>query len=84
MIFEIDWNDTKNNDYEFLVKELGAYWVGTGSTKYAPFEVLHIEVKDFKELERLLEKVNKDRNISEHYSAVISFDDPTIYLDNKV
>ena len=84
MIFEIAWNDLNNTDDEFLVRELGAYWVDTGSTKYPPFEVLKVEVKDFKELEKLLEKVNKGRNISEHYSAVISFDSPAIYLDNKV
>ena len=84
MEFTIDWNDQNFNDDDFLVKELDAYWVSTGSTKYPPFEVLKVEVKDFKELEKLLEKVNKGRNISEHYSAVISFDSPAIYLDNKV
>lgn len=84
MEFAIDFNDLSFNDDDFLVKELDAYWVSTGSTKYPPFEVLKVEVKDFKELEKLLEKVNKGRNISEHYSAVISFDSPAIYLCNKV
>ena len=43
---------------------------------------LEIEVKDFRELERLLEKVDKHYN--DIYSAVISFDPPGIYLDNKI
>ena len=82
MIFEIGWNDLKNTDDEFLVRELDAYWVSTGSTKYPPFEVLKVEVKDFKELEKLLEKV--DKHYGDFYSAIISFDPATIYLDNKV
>jgi hypothetical protein len=84
MVFEIGFNNLSFNDDNFLVKELGAYWVSTGSDKYPPYEQLEIEVKDFKELERLLEKVNKGRNISEHYAAVISFDPPGIFLDNKI
>ena len=82
MVFTIDFNDINFNDDDFLVKELGAYWVDTGTTKYPPFEVLKIEVKDFEELERLLEKV--DKHYGDFYSAVISFEPATIYLDNKI
>jgi hypothetical protein len=82
MVFTIDFNDINFNDDDFLVKELGAYWVDTGAIKYPPYEVLKIEVKDFRELERLLEKVDKHYN--DIYSAVISFDPPTLYLDSKI
>jgi hypothetical protein len=82
MVFTIDFNDINFNDDDFLVKELGAYWVSTGATKYPPYEQLEIEVKDFRELERLLEKV--DKHYDDIYSAVISFSPPTIYLDNKI
>ena len=82
MIFEIGFNDTNFNDDDFLIRELEAYWVDTGSTKYPPFEVLKVEVKDFKELEKMLEKV--DKHYGDFYSAVISFNPATIYLDSKV
>ena len=82
--FEIDWNDLNNKDYKFLEEKLGAYWVDTGSDKYPPFEVLYIDVKDFQHLEEILNIVNENVNISESYSAVISFDPPSIFLCNKV
>jgi hypothetical protein len=82
LIFSIYFNDIKFNDDDFLFKELGAYWVSTGATKYPPYEQLEIEVKDFRELERLLEKV--DKHYDDIYSAVISFNPPTLYLDSKI
>ena len=82
MEFQIDFNDVNFNDDDFLVKELGACWVSTGSTKYPPFEVLKVEVRDFEELKALLEKV--DKHYGDFYSAVISFNPATIYLDSKV
>lgn len=80
MKFEIDFN--YENDDKFLIEKLNAYWVQTNSTKYAPFETLIVEVNTFEELEELLKIVNKEKK--DYYSAVISFDPPTIYLDNKV
>ena len=82
MRFEIDFNDTNFNDDNFLIKELGAYWVNTGSDKYPSFKVLMIQLDGFRELETLLEKV--DTHYGDFYSAVISFDPPTIYLDKNI
>ena len=82
MRFQIDFNSIKFNDDDFLIKELGAYWVDTKSVKYPPFQVLMIQLDGFRELEALLEKV--DTHYGDFYSAVISFDSPAIYLDNKV
>ena len=82
MQFEIGFNNLSFNDDDFLIKELGAFWVLTNAAKYGPFDVLEIEVKDFKHLEEILEKVDKKYNSI--YSAVISFDPPKIFLDNKV
>lgn len=75
MIFEIDFNRT--NDNEFLIKKLKAKRV-EGVDYYA----LTIDVKDFEHLEKILDLV--DFELGDFYSAVISFDPPIIYLDNKV
>jgi DNA-binding Lrp family transcriptional regulator len=72
MIFEIDFNRTNNN--EFLIEKLGANCVDDF--------ILTIDVKDFEHLEKILDLV--DEELGDFYSAVISFDPPTIYLDNKV
>ena len=47
MEFQIDFNKTGYYNDEFLIEKLGAYKVPTNSKKYPPFEVLHIEVRDF-------------------------------------
>jgi hypothetical protein len=75
MIFEIDFNRT--NDNEFLIEKLKAKQV-EGVDYYA----LTIDVKDFDHLEKILDLV--DEELGDFYSAVISFDPPIIYLDNKV
>jgi DNA-binding Lrp family transcriptional regulator len=72
MIFEIDFNRTSND--KFLTEKLGANRVDDF--------ILTIDVKDFDHLEKILDLV--DEELGDFYSAVISFDPPTIYLDNKV
>ena len=79
MLFEIDFDKIGYYNDEFLIEKLRAYKVPTNSKKYPPFEVLHIEVEDFKHLEELLKKV--DEEFGGFSSAVISFDPPTIFLD---
>ena len=79
MKFEIDWNrDTDDKTLEaigathvYYDLDCDYYWV---------------ELNSFEELEELLKKVNtiKKRSIMTEYSAVISFDPPTIYLDNEI
>lgn len=72
MIFEIDFNRTSND--KFLTEKLGANCVDDF--------ILTIDMKDFDHLEKILDLV--DEEFGDFYSAVISFDPPTIYLDNKV
>jgi len=72
MIFEIDFNRT--SDDKFLTEKLGA--------NYVDDFILTIDVKDFDHLEKILDLV--DEELGDFFSAVISFDPPTIYLDNKV
>ena len=79
MLFEIDFNEIGYYNDEFLIEKLRAYKVPTNSKKYPPFEVLHIEVEDFKHLEEILKKV--DEEFGGFSSAIISFDPPTIFLD---
>ena len=50
-----------------------------------PFTAYQIEINSFEELRDLLYNVNvAKKEQKDFYSAVISFDPPTIYLDNKV
>ena len=79
MLFEIDFDKIGYYNDEFLIEKLRAYKVPTNSKKYPPFEVLHIEVEDFKHLEEILKKV--DEEFGGFSSAIISFDPPTIFLD---
>lgn len=75
MIFEINFNRTDNDD--FLIKKLGAKW-----TNLADYNILTIDIKDFNHLKEILDIVDKE--FSDYYSAIISFDTPTIYLDNNI
>ena len=77
MKFEIDFN-TETDDK--TLEQLGATLVPiTWATKVGPFEKWEIEVADFCELEALLAKVDGIKGGI--YSAIISFDPPTIYLE---
>jgi hypothetical protein len=75
MIFEINFNRI-NND-KFLIEKLGAK-----QNKDVEYYSLIIEVKDFYHLKEILKIV--DNEYGDFYSAIISFDSPTIYLDNKI
>jgi hypothetical protein len=79
MEFEIDFNSIFINNDSFLVDVLGAKIVETGSKKYPPFEMLKVEVKDFKHLENMLKLV--DEHFQTSSTALVSFDPPTIYIE---
>lgn len=79
MRFEIDFN---NESDDKTIEMLGAKLVPTGALKYGPNEIYVIDINSIEELETLLKKVDKIKG--DYYSAVISFDPPTIYLDNQV
>jgi hypothetical protein len=78
MKFEIDLN--REQDDDFLLS-LGAkeevFTIKSGS-----YSGYYIEVNTFEELEDLIKETDKVRNGI--YSAIISFDPPTIYLDKDV
>jgi hypothetical protein len=76
MIFEIDFN---NETDDKTLEDIGAKLVSTGATKYPPFEHYKIELNGFEELEQLINTVDSIKG--KFYSAVISFDPPTIYLE---
>ena len=80
MKFEIEFNDSNYNNDKFLIEELGAYYVPTGSQKYPPFEILQIEVENFEKLKTIMDKVDKKFK-GRYASAVISFDPATLYID---
>lgn len=79
MEFEIDFDSSDYNNDKFLIEKLGAYLVPTNSKKYAPFEVVKIEVRDFEHLEEILKIIDKEFNCIS--TAMISFDSPTIYIE---
>ena len=79
MTFEIDFNGSNKYDDNFLIDILGAGFMPTGSDKYPPFEILKIEVRDFKHLEEILKQI--DNHFKTISTALISFDPPTLYID---
>lgn len=74
MRFDIDFN--REEDDTFLLS-LGAEWEDFGG-----FSRLIIDLADFEDLEKLLKKVDKEKEGI--YSAVVSFDPPTIFLDCEI
>ena len=83
MVFEIDFNRNRSLEKDnFLREKLGAYLVDTNSTKYPPFEILKIEIRNFEHLKELLNIIEQEYN--SYYSAIISYDPPIIYLDNNI
>lgn len=74
MKFDIDFN--RENDDAFILS-LGAKWEDFGG-----FSRMMIELDSFEDLEKLLNKVDGEK--SDIYSAVVSFDPPTIFLDKDV
>jgi len=79
MTFQIDFN---HEDDDKTLEEIGAKLIELPNRKYPPYELYKIELNDFEELKQLINKVDSIKG--KLYSAVISFDSPTIYLDNKV
>lgn len=78
MIFIIDFNNGIYGDH-ILLEKLGAIERPTGQTKYGSFEEYALDVRDFEHLKEILEIVDREKeNI---YSAIVSFDPPTIFLD---
>lgn len=79
MLFEIDFN-TETDD--ITLETIGAVLVPTGSNKYPPFERYCVDLSDFSELENIINKVDKLKGGD--WSAIISFDPPTIFLDKDI
>jgi hypothetical protein len=79
MKFEINFN--REND-DSVLELIGAKLVPTNSTKYPPFEIYEVELNGFEDLEELLRKVDNIKG--DLFSAVVSFDPPVIFLDNKI
>ena len=76
MIFEINFNrETDDETLELLGANL--CWSEDNDNCFYT-----VEVKDFFALEELLKKVDDIKK--DYYSAVITFDPPTIYFDNKI
>jgi uncharacterized protein YsxB (DUF464 family) len=79
MVFEIGFNRYDENDKKSFYEFIGAK-MNTNS-EYGYYE---IEIKGFEELEVLMEKINmKLSNNKFQYSAIVSFDNPCIYLDSE-
>ena len=76
MIFDIDFN--RENDDETL-ELLGANLCWSEDNDNCFYT---IEVEDFFALEELLKKVDDVKK--DYYSAVVTFDPPTIYFDSKI
>lgn len=74
MKFDIDFN--RENDDAFILS-LGAKWEDFGD-----FSRMMIELDSFEDLQELLNEVDGEK--LDIYSAVISFDPPTIFLDKDV
>lgn len=79
MKFEIGFNNTNINNDQFLIDKLNAYYVPTNSTKYAPFEILEIDIADFNKLEDIVKIIEKEFNC--FASVEISFDSPNIFIN---
>lgn len=79
MKFEIDFESDEVDGDNFLIYHLGGKLENTGSLKYPPFERIMIEIRDFKHLEDILKLVDKEFNTIS--TALISFDNPTIYIE---
>ena len=80
MIFEIGFNRKDKNDTKSFYEFIGAILNDTNKE----YNFYEIELKSFEELEQLMEKINlKYKGDTFSYSAVISFDNPCIYLDDK-
>ena len=79
MKFEIDFNESAYYDDAFLIDVLGGELESANSVKYAPFERIMLEVRDFEHLKEILELVDKKYNTIS--TALVSFDSPTIFLE---
>lgn len=80
MTFQIGFNHNDKNDTRDFYEFIGATFVNQDEFSY-----YEIEIKSFEELESLMKKINmKYFNNKFQYSSVVSFDPPTIYLDDNV
>ena len=84
MKFEVAFNHDIPNARRIL-KELGAASEYAHHDIYPAFKYFTIELESFEDLDKLLQKVNELIGSSKvlDYSAVMSFDPPAIFFDNK-
>lgn len=74
MKFQIDYNRKQDDK---TLEQIGAKLI-----QHEEYNQYEIELNTFEELKELLDKVNIIENT--FYSALISFDSPTIYLDKDL
>ena len=80
MKFEIDLNWGHD---DALLKTLGAEERIRNSDAEI-WSSFYVELNTFQDLEELLKEANKHKKDDEfEYSAIVSFDPPMLYLDNK-
>lgn len=82
MKFKIEFNHNDSNDTKSFYEFIGAKYIDNIDPDYEYYE---IEIATFEDLETLMNNINlkyKGNNFS--YLAVIGFDKPSIYLDDKV
>lgn len=77
MKFEIDFNHNDCRDDKLLVDN------GAKLEHFTEYDAYFIELNTFEELEELLKKINKNRSIQDSFNALVTFDSPMIFLDNK-
>jgi len=80
MVFIINFNKSEEQD-DFFLEELGAK-LSTIYNKPFCFGEYEINIDNFEELKTLLKKV--DNNYNDHYSAIITFNPATLFLDKDV
>lgn len=81
MIFEIRFNQPDVNDTEEFYDFIGAKL----EEEFPELPYYTIELNSFEELEALIKKINQKYYGNDyHYTSVLGFDDPYIYLDCKI
>jgi hypothetical protein len=81
MKFEISFNRDDKNDTKEFYDYIGAKL----NDEHEEYNFYEIELDGFEDLEKLISKINlKLEGNTFSYSAVISFNNPTIFLDKNI
>jgi hypothetical protein len=77
MKFEVDFNNNKDRDDKLLEK------CGCKFEKQGEYPHYFIDLPNFEDLEIFINKINEGIDYSKQFSAIVTFDSPVIFLDNK-